>query len=87
MTEETFHQPRVAGPGVEQNLAGDAAGGVPEGEGDHDNVVQRPDDRQELRDQVDRGQHPQPGDPDRNLRPHRHRRMCPQPAHRGDARG
>ena len=53
-TKYSLQEPRVSRPGDHQGVARNASCGVPQQEDDCDDVVQRPDDRQELRQQVDR---------------------------------
>jgi hypothetical protein len=42
--KQALQQPWVGGPGLQQDRAGHAAGGIPQGQGDHQHVVQRADD-------------------------------------------
>jgi hypothetical protein len=52
--EEALQQPWIGGPGAQQYGAGHAAGGIAQGQGNHQHVVQGTNDGQELRQQVDR---------------------------------
>jgi len=50
--KQAFDQSGLAGPSSEQDVAGDLPTGVPQRERDYDDVVERADDRDELRDQI-----------------------------------
>jgi hypothetical protein len=76
--EEPFEQTWVGRPGVEENFTRDAASGIAQQQHDRDNVIERPDHREELREQVDRGDDPHDGDEQRHLGTARHRWMLAQ---------
>jgi len=46
--EQALQRPGVGGPGLQQDRAGDAAGGIAQGQGEDQHVVQRADDGEEL---------------------------------------
>src|SRR6478735_1319641 len=85
--EQPFQQSWVGRPRGQQRLPRDAPGGVPQQQDHRDHVVQRADDRQELRQQVDRRDDPHDGDEQGHLRPARDVRMLAQRPRRVDAGG
>lgn len=58
-TDEPLEQPWFGGPRFEQDVALDLAGGVAEGQGDDDDIVERADDGEELGDEVDGREDPE----------------------------
>lgn len=70
-SKEALEQPRLGRPCLEEDLSRNLSGGVAEGKDDHDHVVERSDDRQELGNEVDRRQDPQPGEANDHLGPSR----------------
>ena len=78
--------------GSPSHAASSVAGGtrprrVAQRQSDDDDIVERPDDGQELRDQIDRRQHPQSGGSHGELGATRYRRVVPQAACHADAVG
>jgi hypothetical protein len=71
-------------PSFEDHFARHLACRVAERQRNYEHVVERADDRQELGDQVDRRQHPQPGERHRDLCSTRYARIAPEPS---DCRG
>ncbi len=76
--------PSLGWPRRDECLGWHAPGGISQGERDHDDVVERADDRQELGDQIDRRQHPNGRNGHCELHPPRHPRVAAKPASRRD---
>ena len=51
--EKSDEQPRVSGPCVEEQLPRNLPAGIPQRQHDNDDIVERPEDRDELGNQVD----------------------------------
>lgn len=50
---ESLQQPRLRGPYLEEHAARYAPGSEPQGKRDHNDVIERPDDREKFGNQVD----------------------------------
>jgi hypothetical protein len=83
-TDQALQQPRLTRPSLHEHLPGDPPGRIAQGQGDHHHIIQGADHRQELGQQVDRGQHPQPSHHDGSLGLPGHPRVGPQPPDQGD---
>ena len=87
LAEESVDEYGVARPGAEDDGAGDLSAGVAQGEGDDDDVVERADHGQELRNEIDRRDDPNGGDCDGDLRPAGYPGIAPECAQHGGAAG
>ena len=65
--DEAIEEGRIGGPGFVERVAGDPARGEAQAECDDDDVVEWPDDGNELGDEVDRGDGPNGGEAERQL--------------------
>src|SRR5690242_17342029 len=84
--EQPDEQPWILGPDLEQHRTRNAAGRITQQQHHRDNVVQRTDDGEELRDQVDRREHPQDRDEEGDLRTTRYLGSATEPSSGGNAR-
>jgi len=85
--QKAFEQRGIAWPCFQQDGAGDATGGIAEGERDDDHIIERPDHGKELWNQVDRRDDPDHRHQDSHLRAAWHAWVVAQPTDHGDAGG
>lgn len=85
VSEKSIEEMALAWPCLFQGVPRNEPRCIPKRKCNHDNVIERADDRQELGNQVDRRQHPEPGEGDDELGPARHSRVSSQPPGRGHA--
>jgi hypothetical protein len=83
--EKPFDDARVGRRGFEKYRTWDLAGGVPERERDNDDIVEWPNDREELGNEVDGRQQPEEDEPNSDLGAARHPRVGSQPPYGGCA--
>ncbi len=87
LTEKPVDRVWIAWPCLEDGVPWDLFGGVAKRKRNYHDVIQRSDDRQELGDQVDGGDHPEAGKCERNLGTARHERILPKAPNRGHTVG
>jgi hypothetical protein len=85
LSKQSIEEALLSSPCLVQHFSRHTARRISQCQGDDDDVIERPDHGQELRYQVDRGDHPQRSKRDRELRPLRDTRIAAQLACRRNA--